>query len=95
MTEVQSAGPSAARTWAARTVGAGLIAATAAIGGAAAADAAVLPDPVAQVVTHGKNAAAATAACTAKTHGQAPVVFYLLHIPFTDLYLWSCHPNPR
>ncbi|MFI5593734.1 hypothetical protein ACIA5G_52540 [Amycolatopsis sp. NPDC051758] len=96
MTEVQSTGPSATRTWLARTAGIGLIAAAAVIGGTATADAApasVLPDPTTGVITHGKNSEAALAACKAKTHGQTQIVSYLFHIPLTDRYAWACHPG--
>ncbi|MEQ0558109.1 hypothetical protein ABJI51_03415 [Amycolatopsis sp. NEAU-NG30] len=95
MTEAQRRGLSAARTWVARTVGAGLIAATAAIGSAATADAApasVVPDPIASVVTHGNDANAAMAACQAKTHGKTRFVVHLIRIPFTDRHWWACHP---
>jgi hypothetical protein len=96
MTEVQSRGPSAARTWLARTAGVGLIAAAAVIGGTATADAApasVLPDPTTGVITHGKDAGAALAACKAKTHGKAQFVSYIVHIPLTQRYVWACFPG--
>ena len=96
MTEVQSTGPSATRTWLARTAGIGLIAAAAVIGGTATADAApasVVPDPIANVITHGKNSGAALAACKAKTHGQTQIVSYIGHIPFTQRYIWACFPG--